>query len=51
MINRFFTFAAKVSMAATLFMASGVGEWLKKLFLWAFDNSCDPDKFGPLNLL
>lgn len=26
----------------------GLWETIKNIFLWAFDNSCDPDKFNIL---
>lgn len=44
-MNKIITIIAKVSFAASLFMASGIGEAIKDFLIWVFDKSCNPDKF------
>lgn len=43
-MNKLLNTAAKVTVAAAPILA-GPLDWLKNLFIWAFDQSNDPDLF------
>lgn len=44
LMNKIIAFAARFSVAASLFFASGIGEAIKDFITWLFDKSCDPSK-------
>lgn len=48
LMNKIIAFAARVSLAVSLFMASDLGDAIRRFISWVFDRSCDPDKHGPL---